>query len=184
MLKISGTLNIRTIHGRNGPFNVGRLVTEIGEFSVKDTLLDQYEEGKYEGDFGISRIYPSYYLAGGRLVVEVRATLETLALAGIDELDEDEEPVEPDPIEEPVSPVAPPPQPAPVADEPVEGEEGDDEDPDARLFGSLWPIGERVKLDPTVDRALFRRQKDRLKALGYQFKPLGQFWEKPAEEAA
>lgn len=181
MLKLSGVLTIRTINGRNGPFNVGRLVTDLGEFSVKDTLLDQYEEGKYEGDFGISRIYPSYYLAGGRLVVEVRATLETMALAGIDELTaEDVAPaVEPDPIEE--TPPATLPQPAPTGDEPTEG---DDEDPDVRLFGELWPLGAKVKLDPTVDRARFRRQKERLKSLGYQFRPLGQFWEKPAEEEA
>ena len=179
MLKLSGVLTIRTINGRNGPFNVGRLVTDIGEFSVKDTLLDQYEEGKYEGDFGISRIYPSYYLAGGRLVVEVRATLESMALAGIDELTvEDVVPaVEPDPIEE-ARPTATPQPDAPV-DESA-GESGDDDD--ARLFGELWPLGEKVKLDPTVDRARFRRQKDRLKSLGYRFQPLGQFWEKPESE--
>jgi len=33
------TATIRTIQGRNGPFNVGRLITDLGEFAVKDTLL-------------------------------------------------------------------------------------------------------------------------------------------------
>ncbi len=178
MLKLSGVLTIRTIDGRNGPFNVGRLITELGEFSVKDTLLDQYEEGKYEGDFGISRIYPSYYLAGGRLVVEVRATLETMALAGIDALTaEDVEPAaEPDPIEE---------TPATKPDLVASSDRTTvDDDPDSQLFGELWPLEGKVKLDPTVDRARFRRQKEQLKKLGYLFQPLGQYWEKPAEEEA
>lgn len=180
MLKLTGVLTIRTINGRNGLFNVGRLVTELGEFSVKDTLLDQYEEGKYEGDFGLSRIYPSYYLAGSRLVVEVRATLETMALAGIDALTaEDVVPaVEPDPLEE-----------ASTASRDVaaRGDETtvvDDADAEARLFGELWPLEAKVKLDPTVDRARFRCQKEQLKKLGYQFQPLGQYWEKPVTEEA
>ena len=177
MFKLSGVLSIRTINGRNGPFNVGRLVTDLGEFSVKDTLLDQYEEGKYEGDFGLSRIYPSYYVAGGRLVVEVRATLETMALAAIDALapEDVEQAVEPDPIEEATTAQ----QAGPAGDELVEA---GDENPDVRLFGELWPLEAKVKLDPTVDRALFRNQKERLKGLGYRFQPLGQFWEKRAEE--
>lgn len=180
MLKLSGVLTIRTINGRNGPFNVGRLVNELGEFSVKDTLLDQYEEGKYEGDFGLSRIYPSYYLAGGRLVVEVRATLETMALAGIDALTaEDVVPAaEPDPLEE--TPTAP----QDVAARSHETPGVDDADAEAQLFGELWPLEPKVKLDPTVDRARFRRQKEQLKKLGYQFQPLGQYWEKPVTEEA
>ena len=102
MIKISGALNIRTIHGRNGDFNVGRLITEIGEFAVKDALIEEYEEGRYEGDFGITGIYPAHYLAGGRLVVEIRARLETISLSGIDDLTPEDAAaaVEPDPIDE------------------------------------------------------------------------------------
>lgn len=180
MLKLSGVLTIRTIDGRNGPFNVGRLVTDLGEFSVKETILDQYEQGKYEGDFGISRIYPAYYVAGGRLVVEVRATLETMALAGIDALSPDDvAPVaEPDPIEENAATTTE--QPAAEDRTPVSS----DVDPDETLFGELWPLGTRVKLDPTVDRTRFRRQKEQLKLLGYQFQPLGQYWEQPSRDEA
>jgi hypothetical protein len=147
MLKLSGCLTIRTIDGRNGPFNVGRLVTEIGEFAVKESLLDQYEPGRYEGDFGLSRIFPSYYLASGRLVVEVRATVETMALAGIDPLaPEDTTPeMEPDPLEE---------TPTPRGDtkgdtgveERVSPEHGITEsDPDVALFGELWPLAEEAR---------------------------------------
>lgn len=38
---VSGQLTLRTIRGRNGPFNVGRLVTPHGEFAVKDAELDR-----------------------------------------------------------------------------------------------------------------------------------------------
>ncbi|VFR57179.1 FIG034376: Hypothetical protein [plant metagenome] len=57
-ITVSGQLTLRTILGRNGPFNVGRLVTPIGEFAVKDAELEQYPEGKYGGDFAIRFIYP------------------------------------------------------------------------------------------------------------------------------
>lgn len=188
MVTLPGILYIRTIHGRNGAFSVGRLATEIGEFAIKDALLEQYDEGRYEGQFGISRIYPFSYFAQNRMVVEIRATLETLALAAIEDLPEgQDEPIqEPDPIDsEPSAAHVPEPQIPPVPTGP--GEEGgywrgtqmalgllDGDEP---LFGTLWPLGRSVKLDTTVDRALFRQQKDRLKALGYRFKSLGQSWE-------
>jgi hypothetical protein len=44
------------------------------------------------------------------------------------------------------------------------------------LFGHIYPLGGTVALDPTVDRARFRRQRDRLKELGYRFEPLQQSW--------
>lgn len=197
MIKLSGVLFIRSIQGRNGPFSVGRLVTGIGEFSIKDALLDQYDEGRYEGEFGISRIYPSSYLAANRMVIEVRATLETMALAAIDDLPADAgAPLpEPDPMEtEPL----PPPQPAPpppanptmaAGGGPAEGGDAQPatatasipaDDEDRPLFGVLWPLGATVKLDTTVERGLFRRQKDRLKALGYRFNAVGQTWTRAA----
>ena len=117
MIKISGVVTVKTINGRNGPFNVGRLVTEIGEFAVKEGI-EEYDPGQYEGDFAISRIYQASYAIGGRTTTEV-----------------------------------------PSGDE--------------ALFGELWPLGEKVKLDPTVDREVLRRQSARLKELGYQFQPVG-----------
>jgi hypothetical protein len=61
MITLPGQLAIKTIHGRNGDFNVGRLATSIGEFVIKNAELDQYREGKYEGDFVITEIRPSTY---------------------------------------------------------------------------------------------------------------------------
>ena len=41
---------------------------------------------------------------------------------------------------------------------------------------ALWPLGEIVKLDATVDRRVLRQQRDRLDKLGYEFAPLSQDW--------
>jgi hypothetical protein len=194
MIKLSGSLSIRTIHGRNGDFNVGRLLTEVGEFAVKDALIEEYEEGRYEGDFGITGIYPAHYLTGGRLVVEIRAKLETISLSGIDDLAPEDAAaaVEPDPIEEeakasPTPSVSPDAQAqaepiAPAESTPTAPESSDPEAELKQLFGELWPIGAKVKLDPTVGRALFRQQKDTLKQMGYRFVPIGQYWERTASQ--
>ena len=37
---VPGQLTLRTIRGKNGPFTVGRLVTPIGKFAVKDAELE------------------------------------------------------------------------------------------------------------------------------------------------
>lgn len=201
MLKLSGILAIRSIKGSRGDFNVGRLVTEIGEFAVKDPLIEEYEEGRYEGEFGISGIFPSTYSTNGRTVVEIRARLGSIALKGIEQLtDEDTLPVvEQDPIEEAPAPIvaeAPleipdletavhsaegafPPTDKPIAVMSIEEEISfRNEQEYRRLFGTLWPLQGKVKLDPTVDRQSFRAQRDALKDLGFKFQPLGQLWVK------
>ena len=198
MITIPGQLAIKTIHGRNGDFNVGRLATSIGEFVVKNAELDQYTEGKYEGDFVIAEIRPSTYSANGRMVIEIRALLGGMTLSNIDALSRDEarrlSAQEVDPIDEeaqapaPTAPKAParakprnPRDPlvdtTPFGSEPAAASpEASAEADDAALFGALWPLGEVVKLDATVDRRVLRQQRDRLGALGYQFAPLSQDW--------
>jgi hypothetical protein len=196
MITLSGQLAIRTIHGRNGDFNVGRLATTIGEFVIKNAELDQYREGKYEGDFVITEIRPSTYYTSGRMVIEIRARLGGMTLSAIDPLTSDEanrlSPQEVDPIDEEAQ------APVPTTSTPVEAKAPDSSDPlvdttpfgadpaepdsattendDAALFGALWPLGDVVKLDATVDRRLLRLQRDRLGALGYEFAPLSQDW--------
>ncbi|WP_321897046.1 DUF3275 family protein [Burkholderia cepacia] len=202
MITIPGQLAIRTIHGRNGDFNVGRLSTSIGEFVVKNAELDQYDEGKYEGDFAIAEIRPSTYTANGRMVIEIRALLGGMTLSNIDALSGDEarrlSPQEVDPIDEEVQ--APVPASAqasrnaearpkarkshdPLVDTtpfgaapPDTSAQASAEAEDAALFGPLWPLGDIVKLDATVDRRVLREQRDRLGALGYAFAPLSQDW--------
>jgi hypothetical protein len=183
-MNIDGVLTIRTINGSNGPFNVGRLITDLGEFSVKDTLLEQYEEGRYEGNFNITQIFPSSYFSGGRFVVEVRATLKGLSLDGVDDLKPEDTAVasEPDPADDqpiPAKAVAPEKADQPIEAQ-VEGSVPTVEEGDESLFGMLWPLGTQVKLDPTVDRLKFRNQRNRLKDLGYAFDPREQIWSKAA----
>lgn len=198
MITLSGQLAIRTIHGRNGDFNVGRLTTSIGEFVIKNAELDQYREGKYEGDFAITEIRPSTYHTSGRMVIEIRAHLGGMTLSNIDPLSTDEanrlSPQEVDPIDEEAQ------VPVPTATAPTEAKDDkvssdplvdtrpfgatvpdtparpDVQDDDAVLFGMHWPLGDVVKLDATVDRRLLRQQRDRLGALGYEFAPMTQDW--------
>jgi len=203
MITLSGQLAIKTIHGRNGDFNVGRLATHIGEFVVKNAELDQYSEGKYEGDFIIAEIRPATYTANGRMVIEIRAQLGGMTISSIDALNCDEAkrlaPQEIDPIDEeaqapaisaikadvkeaPRNPRHPLVDTTPFGSEPelpVSAEGVADAD-DAALFGLLWPLGEVVKLDATVERRVMRQQRDRLMALGYRFEPLSQDWHKAA----
>ena len=201
MITIPGQLAIKTIHGRNGDFNVGRLATSIGEFVVKNAELDQYREGKYDGDFVIVEIRPSTYNANGRMVIEIRAHLGGMTLSNIDALSRDEarrlSPQEVDPIDEEAQTATPTPTTAPKAagrkkarssrdplvdttpfgseSAPVSAAASAEAD-DAALFGALWPLGETVKLDATVDRRVLRQQRDRLGDLGYEFAPLSQDW--------
>ena len=190
MITIPGQLAIKTIHGRNGDFNVAE--------------LDQYAEGKYEGDFAIAEIRPSTYTANGRMVIEIRALLGGMTLSNIDALSRDDarrlSPQEVDPIDEEAQTATPTPTTAPKAagrkkarssrdplvdttpfgSEPAaasaEATAHADDDGDAALFGTLWPLGDVVKLDATVDRRVLRQQRDRLGDLGYEFAPLSQDW--------
>ena len=205
MITIPGHLAIKSIHGRNGKFNVGRLATSVGEFVVKTAELDQYDEGSYEGDFQIAEICPRSYVANGRLVVEIRAILAGMTLSTIDALSRDDahrlSPQEVDPIDEEAHTPAPvnaaKAEAKPAAKTPSKAEASHDplvdstpfgiapagEPVDARttaddeaLFGALWPLADDFKLDATVDRRLLRQQRDRLDVLGYEFDPRTQRW--------
>jgi hypothetical protein len=83
---VPGQLTLRTIRGRNGPFTVGRLTTHLGVFEVKDAELEQYPEGKYDGEFVIRYIYPKAYPTGGGMRFEIRANLDGMTLSGLDKL--------------------------------------------------------------------------------------------------
>ena len=64
MVNLPGNLYIREVKGRNGGFSVGRLVTDIGEFVLRDPFLGRYGEGCYRGEFGIGEV--PRQLCGGR----------------------------------------------------------------------------------------------------------------------
>jgi hypothetical protein len=130
------------------------------------------------------------------MVIEIRAILGGMALSNIDDLSGDEAqkltPQEVDPVDEETAPPAPK-APAkarkkrdlhePLVDTTPFGSAPAPVSPDAAdesLFGLLWPLSETVKLDTTVDRLTLRAQRDRLDALGYEFKPLLQEWQRIA----
>ncbi|KPX13864.1 DUF3275 family protein [Pseudomonas syringae] len=198
MINLPGYLAIRTISGRNGAFNVGRLSTSIGEFVIKDALLDQYHEGKYRGDFVITEIRPSYYTNGGRLVVEVRARLDSMSLDDVANLSADEAERlsnnETDPLDEEVSGSPSPTKArrtphttstrsattdgdAPFAMAKAEPQKQSMTiEADTELFGTIWPLESSVRLDTTVDRQRLRQQCVRLGELGYELDFKLQTW--------
>lgn len=206
---VHGQLRIKTCNGRYGKFNIGYLKSDLGQFTVKEKELDQYDEGKYEGDFDISYIELSNDKYFGKVEIGIRAFIQSMTITNAADLTAEDKaqitPQEADPVIEEVKQeavVLPPMpieplqiesnviksvQPEVVAKTPViaktaakvELTDIETIDPDLKLFGrSLWPLGDEVKLDMTVERIILRAQRDRLNALGYEFEPIGQIWKK------
>ena len=211
---VPGQLTLRTIHGRNGKFNVGKLDCQLGKFTIKDAELEQYPEGKYQGEFVLRYIFlKSYPISDGSMRSEMRANLDGMTLLGIDKLSRDEarsfgtQEVDPLDEEQGAQPAATPAKPAkasrPAKPAPVQASAdplvdttpfgmdaptpaaaaaaGSTEDGDAALFGLLWPLGESVKLDSTIDRRALRAQIARLGELGYALDFKTQEWSRQAE---
>ncbi len=199
---VQGQLALRTIHGRNGPFRVGMLSCHLGQFVVKDRDFEQFRQGRYSGEFTISRIYVEIFKTWGGFRTELRAKLAGMALATSEQLDElaaRRLPIqEVDPIDEEQPTPAAPPNEINVLDPLVDirpfgmdsgaepGKEADSgEDADAALFGELWPLPESFKLDVTLNRRILRLQVARLDQLNYAFDELAQLWYRvPDKQAA
>ncbi|MFP1908184.1 DUF3275 family protein [Lonsdalea quercina] len=200
---VAGKLVVKTIHGRNGDFNVGLLETAIGSFSVKNRELEQYTAGIYEGQFVIGKIYLHSWSYGANSGFEMRVRLDAMSIATDEALTpSDEQKLTPpvnDPLDEEES--APSPQPETSAEKAIEPTpaqntaarrpqfvvptSAEQEDDDQKLFGPLWPLGDIVKLDATAPRQVLRQQKARLSRLGYDFRAQEQHFIKtvvPAEE--
>jgi len=205
MIKLTDiTLRIKKIkQGRFGDFCVADLISDIGEFKVKDPLLDQFNDGEYTGTAWISEIYLAQYIAWGKAITEIRARLHDLQLNSMGELPPEAGPSEPDPAEEvPAARRTQQPQPAVAPADTATAHIADlkqrlqelgrkpkttatepkTETPDKaykELFGDLWAdITNRapVKFDPTVDRLVIRQQSAAMHKLGYEFKPIEQTW--------
>lgn len=198
-----GTLRVETINGRRGPFNVGKLITDIGEFKVKDKALDQFEPGEYTGNFLVEAIYTASNPWRGGVFTEMLCRIAPDGFLIVEEevpqVDQGSQ-LEPDPLdseqaspggsdapmaytEQPKSP-APVSKPAkstvtePAAVRPV----AEPSDADLVLFGieihELFANGQDIALDPTVEREQFRLQRTRLKDCGYRFIAQEQIWKK------
>ncbi|CAM2175026.1 DUF3275 family protein [Burkholderia orbicola] len=187
MISLSGTLDVRTIKGSNGPFQVGELTTSVGEFKVKDKVLEQFEPGAYTGTFLIDKIYPHSYVWYGKVTVEIRARLADVQLDNDEPFSETGQipaSTEPDPAdEERVPGTSTGTATTARADETASTAQAGSESgelylPD--LFGTELAdaivAGDPVKLDPTVDRGVFRQQRDQLRAFGYAFQASTQTW--------
>jgi hypothetical protein len=190
MEKLRGTLVVEEINGRRGPFCVGMLKTSIGDFKVTDKELDQFAPGSYAGDFLIEELrtktvpwrqgtftYIQAIIAEGGFLIDEEAQLhpegEAAPQAEPDPLDSEEQPG-------PDTPTAPASQPA-ADHKPAESAPEAPEPDDEAVFGiELYPqFAQRqspIALDTTVDRGLFRQQRERLKAAGYRFNSVGQNW--------
>ena len=193
MIQAPGQLTIKTINGRNGLFNVGQIDLDIGQFAVRDAMLDEYSEGVYRGTFALRRIYAGSYQTGNRFVIETRAELAHIWLDNFDErpviIDE---PVNIDPLAEEraaqqqltqQSTIQP--QDESNAQQSLANESHDPSP--ASIFGELWPLGNVVKLDPTSDRELMRAQINYLKTQlqdgkrVWLFQPQEKIWVKQAD---
>ncbi|VFR23764.1 FIG034376: Hypothetical protein [plant metagenome] len=198
---------------------MGNLVTPIGKFTVKDAELEQYPEGKYQGDFVIRYIFTKPIpLRNGGFFFQQCANLDGMTLSAIDKLSASEahalathdvDPIDEETdaseagvpaarskpkskpktkqasvsaIEDPLLDTTPFGVDLPPAKTATSSRADSD---DAALFGILWPLGESVKLDSTIDRRTLRLQIARLGELGYEINPIAQEWDrKPDPQAA
>lgn len=200
MIVIRGVLKVKEYNGKNGRFCTGDLQTSIGSFKVKEAILEQFEEGMYEGEFFIEQVFLSAYIYQGRSMTDIRARVTDIHLDSADEGNVADELTEPDPtIDESVS-NAPSTQ---VVSQKINTVEAQSNEAEAKLehsesaganktyssevdselsslFGEELALlvhrGDKVKLDPTVDRPIFAQQRTKLKALGYRFNALEQTW--------
>ena len=187
MEKLRGNLVVEEIKGKRGPFCVGMLKTSIGDFKVTDKELDQFRPGSYAGDFLIEELktktvpwrqgtftYIQAIIAEGGFLIDEEAQLHP---------ESDATPqAEPDPLDseeqaEASASSAHSPKPD-TARKPAPSESAPD---DEAVFGiELYPLfaarQSPIKLDTTVDRNLFRLQRERLKEAGYRFNSVEQNW--------
>lgn len=193
MQKLHGTLTVIRYNGRNGPFNAGKLDTDIGKFTVSDSALDQFAPGQYQGEFLITRIYIKTDTWQDNPFIKLMATVaqngylihDAEEREGIqpavepDDMDSDKPTAGPTPAVPPATPTQ-----ASSATAAVSVVAGEDDYEGVHLdeiFGiELGPQVDAqmtpIKLDPTVGRAQLRLQADYLKSAGYRFDAAEQQW--------
>ncbi len=183
MISIPGTLEVRAIHGRHGWFNIATLTADLGEFSVESGELEQYDEGTYDGQFTIERIYAYAYPINDRTatITKVRAEVVAMSLEGFEEglADDNDVPAEldaslPADVRSGESQILATSPIDPAASVPASQEDAHSKG--ASLFGALWPLADELDLDTTVDRSRLVQQTDYLKANAYKFSFKSQRW--------
>lgn len=203
---LDGLLTIITRNGKNGEFRVAKLETGIGDFAVKDQVLEQYEPGIYTGKFLVGLIQPKPSFWRNSVFVEVRAYLDELIIDAHDQLDEDAtksvesantgpamDPLELERSEAPkpastdakTSVVASAVEPANEEEllialgfvRELDVQEGRLGKDDKGDQIAAVIAREPVALDAkALDREALRKQRDHLKGIGYSFISTGQYW--------
>lgn len=187
MLEIPGTLQVQYRNGRHGPFPDGLLLTEAGNFRVRDKLLETLEEGEYQGVFQVDAIDLYTYKWSGFGYPEVRTSIKAViadySFSGYDKDGGfDDVPVYSDPIEEDdeedeeVAADADVPQPVQEIEPVAETSTSDTQSVMNELLKSDWTIGEPLKIDSTLPRATQRKIRALVKELGYNFDHTDQTW--------
>ena len=181
---LPGTLNVIERNGRNGPFTVAELNTDVGVFKIKHRVLEQFDQGAYSGVFIVTRIYNQSNFSKGQIWVSLCADLDwdawqmmaqseqvqvSTSMAVAEIVGEDEE------THPPAAAAATPTEPAAKAAPPMDDDEAVADM--ATLQRLLADHAAYVKLDASIeDRTLFRQLRDALKEAGYRFDGNNQSW--------
>lgn len=77
---LRGTLTIRSLVGRHGPFKVGVLNVGFAHYIVKDPAIEEIDVGSHAGQFEIANTFLKPYPYPGRLIIENRAIVSSIVL--------------------------------------------------------------------------------------------------------
>lgn len=179
MIILEGNITNKVISGANGDFSVGNFQSTIGQFKIRSTLLDQFDEGEYQVRVTVKKIDLRSYMSkrNGIIITEMELDIHHLEMIKGDIKTVQQESIEPDASIADESLLSDSTRPdknllltqsknkAPAQKdskaEPTEKPESsaDNTDDLRKLFGHLWPLGDEVKLDTTLPRPLFIKQK-------------------------
>lgn len=190
IITIPGTLEVRKIGSRRGPFNVGTLTCAIGTFTVRDEWLKTFDPGEYNGQFDVSEITLYSYQFCGESRTAIRAVIDSWRLDGeADEWTDGEGDIAfaDDTGDKPLE----------LVDDSPEAEEeaadiGEYEDDNVLLLrryhasddGEIWRFGEDYRIDSTIGRENICQCRQALVALGYQLNTRARTWFLADEEGA
>lgn len=177
-ISIPGTLCVIERNGRNGPFTVAEINTEIGQFKLKHRVLEQFSEGSYSGVFILTRIYNQSNFSKGQIWVSLCADLDWDALQIMAQSEQVQvsaslavaELVAEHAADEAETADVPPATAIPVPDEDLVA--------DLPMLQQQIDAGRnRIKLDGSMsDRDAFRQLRQALKDKGYRFDGQSQSW--------
>jgi Protein of unknown function (DUF3275) len=205
MQSFQAQLVVEEIVGRRSNFSVGTLITSLGPFKVEDSALDQFKAGTYTGTFLVEKIFSKGVPWRGGFFTKIIAKIAKDGYLIDEESDapthlSNPGQVEPDPVDDGASlgqtdvptksarpsltkrqgHIAPTLEIGTMANLASQEPAIDQRSQDQTLFGiglfEFFEQREELALDPSVDRAMFRQQRDRLKAVGYRFEAQNQRW--------